>query len=137
MKSDTVATHKDLEVWRQSMDLAHDIYVISASFPKEELYGLSAQARRSAISIPSNIAEGAGRQSKREFVQFLYVALGSAAELETQLLLAGRMRFCAVDTPLERLHRVRKMLVGLIHSLKRGLGSPTRHSSPVTRYPSS
>ena len=75
------------------MDLASDIYMVIARFPKEEVYGLSMQIRRSAVSIPSNIAEGAARISSKEFIQFLSIALGSAAELETQLLLAKRIGF--------------------------------------------
>jgi four helix bundle protein len=81
-------THKDLKIWIESMDMVTYVYKITALFPKEEMYSLTSQIRRSTVSIPSNIAEGAGRRSKKEFNQFLYVALGSLAELETQLLIA-------------------------------------------------
>jgi four helix bundle protein len=81
-------THKDLIIWTDSIVLVTNIYKITSSFPKEEIYGLTSQIRRSAVSIPSNIAEGAGRRSEKEFIQFLYIALGSLSELETQILVA-------------------------------------------------
>jgi len=112
------------------MDLATEIYTVTARFPKEEVYGLSMQTRRSAVSIPSNIAEGAARNSSKEFIQFLHIALGSVAELETQLLLARRMGFLSESTLLDKLDLVRKMLIALVRSLK---SKPvTRHPSPVT-----
>jgi len=81
-----VKTHRDLDVWKNRIELVKKIYILTKDFPKEEIYTLTSQIRRSAISIPSNIAEGAARNSKKEFIQFLYIALGSAAELETQLI---------------------------------------------------
>ncbi|MFD2552336.1 four helix bundle protein [Bizionia sediminis] len=89
----TVKSHKDLNVWRESMNLVEDIYAISKYFPKEEQFGLTSQMRRSAVSIPSNIAEGAGRKGEREFARFLYIALGSLSESETQLEIAVRLKF--------------------------------------------
>jgi four helix bundle protein len=83
--------HKDLDVWVKSMDLVTDIYRATKTFPKDEMYGLTNQIRRAVISIPCNIAEGASRNSKKEFIQFLYVSLGSASELETQLLISERL----------------------------------------------
>lgn len=71
-----IKNHKDLEVWKKSMDLVSNIYKITESFPNKEIYGLTNQIRRSAVSVPSNIAEGAARSSKKEFIQFLYIALG-------------------------------------------------------------
>jgi len=123
-------SHKDLEVWQRAMDLASEIYAITAQFPKEEVYGLSMQARRCAVSIPSNIAEGAARNSTKEFIQYLHVSLGSVAELETQLLLAKKMSFMGENRSFDILEQVRKMLVGLLRALKQK--SVTRHSSPVT-----
>jgi four helix bundle protein len=123
-------SHKDLEVWQLAMDLASEIYAITARFPKEELYGLSMQARRCAVSIPSNIAECAARKSTKEFIQYLHVALGSVAELETQLLLAKKMSFIGDNRSFDMLEQVRKMLVGLLRALKQK--PVTRHSSPVT-----
>jgi len=125
-----IKSHRDLEVWQRAMDLASEIYAVTSRFPKEEVYGLSLQARRSAVSIPSNIAEGAARNSTKELIQSLHVALGSVAELETQLLLAQRIGFIANTDSLDTLNQVRKMLVSLLGSLKRK--PVTRHSSPVT-----
>lgn len=81
-------SHKELTVWQKSMELAEEIYKITAHFPKAEIYGLSSQMQRAAVAIPSNIAEGAKRSHKLEYIQFLSISNGSAAELETQLLLA-------------------------------------------------
>ena len=113
-----IRMHKDLDVWKESMRLAKEIYVLTERFPKEEMYGLTSQMRRSAVSIPSNIAEGAGRNSNKEFVQFLYISLGSLAELETQILLSkefGLLQGEVVDRSIER---IRRMLLGLIDYLK-------------------
>ena len=88
LENNTIRTHKDLDVWKESILLVKDIYEISSNFPKEEIYGLTLQIRRNATSIPSNIAEGAARNTKKEFLKFLYIALGSLSELETQLIIA-------------------------------------------------
>ena len=85
--------YTDLIVWQRGMLLAESIYEITAHFPKEEQFGLISQMRRAAVSIPSNIAEGHGRGNKKEFVYFLRVARGSAAEIQTQLLLSARLSF--------------------------------------------
>ena len=84
-------THKSLDVWQVAVNLAQNIYGVTRRFPKEELFGLTTQMRRCAISIPSNIAEGSARQGDKEFIQFLYVAAGSASELDTQLEIARRV----------------------------------------------
>jgi four helix bundle protein len=86
-------THKDLDVWKMSVNLVTDIYKITSKFPKEELYGLTSQIRRSSVSIPSNIAEGAARKSDKEFIQFLHIALGSCMELETQIIISKNLTF--------------------------------------------
>ena len=112
-------THKDLKVWNQAMALAEEVYAITRRFPKEEFYGLTLQSRRAAVSIPCNIAEGAARHSKKEFLRFLSIALGSVAELETQLLLAQRIRFIDSNPTSSRIEEVRKMIIGLIRSLGR------------------
>ena len=83
-----MAGYRDLKVWQASMQLAGDIYRLSAQFPKFEVYGLASQIQRSAVSVPSNIAEGHGRNSPKEFYHFLGIAAGSLSELETQLMLA-------------------------------------------------
>ncbi len=119
MTSDEVRTHKDLQVWKEAMKLAKEVYTLSARFPKEEVYGLSTQLRRSAVSIPSNIAEGAARSSTKEFIQFLYIALGSLAELETQLLLAKELGLADDQQPPQMVSGVRRMLVALIGKLKK------------------
>jgi len=112
--------HKDLDVWKKSMDLVEYIYKKTKDFPKEEVYSLTSQIRRAVTSIPSNIAEGAARNSKKEYIQFLYIALGSAAELETHLIIAERLGYL-VDSAdsFTRLNDIKKMLVGLISYLKK------------------
>ena len=107
--------HKDLDVWKQSMMLAEDIYTITKNFPADEKYGLSSQIKRAVVSIPSNIAEGAGRKGDKEFIQFLYIAMGSLSELETQLILANRLQFInSIEIYLSQIEKIKKMLFGLI-----------------------
>ena len=107
--------HKELDVWKTGVEPVAEVYVATKSFPKEELYGLTNQLRRAAVSIPSNIAEGAARQTQKEFVQFLYIALGSVAEVETQLVIAEKLHYIADGIPLfNRVTSLRKMLHGLI-----------------------
>ncbi|MEK7236948.1 MAG: four helix bundle protein [Nitrospirota bacterium] len=130
MAEKTVVTHKDLEVRKKAMDLAAHIFSLTLQFPKEELYGLTSQVRRSAVSIPSTIAEGAARHSRKEFIQFLHIASGSVAELETQLLLAIRMGFISGDIVISHVEEVRKLLLGLLRSLKKK--PVTHHSSLIT-----
>ncbi len=110
---------KDLKVWQEAMDVVVEIYARLSDFPKEELFGLTSQMKRSVISIPSNIAEGAGRRSNAEYVRFLYIALGSASELETQIEIAYRLGFVNESTTFEaKVRRVKSMLSSLIKSLK-------------------
>ena len=112
-----VRTHKDLDVWKKSMSFVTQLYKVTATFPKEEIYGLTNQMRRAAISIPSNIAEGAARKSNKEFIQFLHIALGSCVEIETQLIISKNLKFMDDESFLE-LDRERdeigRMLFGLI-----------------------
>jgi len=111
--------HKNLDVWRDSIDLVAEVYSISSSFPKDEVYGLTSQMRRSAVSIPSNIAEGAARQTEKEFIHFLYVASGSNAELETQLIIAKKLNFIQdIDCLQQKVVLVQKKLHGLIRHYK-------------------
>jgi four helix bundle protein len=113
--------YKDLIVWQKAMDLAEQIYLLSHSFPREELYGLTSQIRRAAVSVPSNIAEGHARQSTAEFKNFLSIALGSLAEVDTQQLLAQRLLYIASGHALRAealITEVRKML----HTLAAKLG---------------
>ena len=112
--------HKDLEVWKQSMELVDLVYRITKDFPHEELYGLVNQMRRAAISIPSNVAEGAARSGKKQFNQFLRVALGSLSELETQVLVAQRQGYLEdEEAVLRHIGTVRRLLLGLIRHLKK------------------
>jgi four helix bundle protein len=106
----TVVTHKNLELWKKAMDLAAQIYSLTLQLPKEDLYGLTSQVRRSTVLIPSNIAEGTARHSRNEFIQLFHIASGSVAELETQLLLAIQMWLISGDHLLSRIEEVRKLL---------------------------
>lgn len=92
-----MGTHKDLDVWKRAMDLVDVVYDCTELFPKDEIYGLCSQMRRCAVSIPSNIAEGCGRNNKGELIQFIGVARGSLAELETQLIIANRRLYISDD----------------------------------------
>lgn len=106
--------HHDLKVWQDAMGLARAVYALSAAFPPEERFGLTAQMRRSAVSVPSNIAEGCGRGGQRELPQFLYIARGSLSELETQLRLAGDFGFCDPADVLTQVESLFALLAGLI-----------------------
>jgi four helix bundle protein len=115
-------THKDLIVWNKSMDLVEDIYRITETFPKKEIYGLTSQLRRAAVSIPSNIAEGSARQNTRELIQFLYIALGSLSEIETQVEIALRLKYCDdILKPKNKIDEIRRMLTTMIATLKKRL----------------
>lgn len=116
-----IVSHKDLLVWQKAMDLVSVIYTLTRNFPKDEIYGLSSQLKRAAISIPSNIAEGRIRSGTKEFLHFLRIALGSVAELDTQLEIARREKFISETRYTEVMNRVDeigRMLSGLIVSLK-------------------
>jgi four helix bundle protein len=86
-------SHKDLDVWKKSIEMVTLVYKLTRDFPKDELYGLTNQMRRAAVSVPSNIAEGAGRNSSKEFLQFLSYATGSLSELETQIIIANHLGY--------------------------------------------
>jgi len=116
-----VKSYKDLVMWQKAMDLVVSVYRMTASFPKEEQYGLISQMRRCAVSIPSNIAEGRGRGSRKEFLRFVYIAYASGSELETQIEIAKRLKFVdddGVNPLLGSLTEVMKMLNSSIRSLK-------------------
>jgi four helix bundle protein len=115
-----VKSYRELVAWQKAMDLVEVVYRSTACFPKEEMYGLTSQVRRSAVSIPSNIAEGQGRTSTRDFLNFLSIAAGSLCEMETQLLLAQRLHYLAATAVAELLDRSAE--VGrLLHGLRRAL----------------
>lgn len=112
---------KELKVWQKSMDLVVDIYTVTTNFPTDEKFGLISQLRRCAVSIPSNIAEGAGRDSEKEFLYFLSIALGSSFELETQLILSQRLNLLTkqnLEDLLSLNNYVQNMIVKLRLSLK-------------------
>ena len=88
-----MATHKELIAWQKGIQLVKEVYRLTQSYPKEEVFGLTSQIRRCAVSIPSNIAEGCARRSDKELIQFLHIALGSAAELETQLIISKELSY--------------------------------------------
>lgn len=114
--------HKKLDAWKLSMDLANDVYRETEKFSNLEKIGLSAQMRRNAISVPSNIAEGAARQTKKEFRNFLYIAQGSLSELDTQSELARRLNYIDEKTQRsldERMERIDKTITGLIRHLNK------------------
>ncbi len=108
--------HKELDIWKESMDLVEEIYKMIKPFPKDELYGLSSQMKRSAISIPSNIAEGAARNSRKEYIRFLHIALGSLSELETQVIISKRLNF--IDTEVELLDLINKIRSKTLNFIK-------------------
>jgi four helix bundle protein len=123
---------KDLEVWKRGIDLVEDVYSLTAKFPANEQFGLVSQMRRAVVSIPSNIAEGQGRRNVKEFVQFLYIAKGSLAEIETQLIICERLGLISDLTELtDRMKVLRMMLIGLINKLS---NSP-KPQNPKTPQP--
>ena len=109
-------SYRDLEVWKLSIDFVKKVYQVTHNFPASEKFGLINQIRRAAVSIPANIAEGQGRNSIKEFKQFLAISLGSLAELETQLIIAKEIEYLTLNelnTLLATLDRIRKMIRGL------------------------
>ena len=109
-------SYRDLEVWKLSIDFVKKVYQVTHNFPDSEKFGLINQIRRAAVSIPSNIAEGQGRNSTKEFKQFLAISLGSLAEPETQLIIAKEIEYLTqngLDALLSPLDRIRKMIKGL------------------------
>lgn len=120
----TYTTHRELVAWQQAMLLAEIVYRETADFPKEEIFGLTRQIKASAVSVPSNIAEGCARNTLPEYVHFLGIACGSIAELETQLELAIRLGFInAGATSLKQANRAARLLRALRKSLKAIIGS--------------
>jgi len=113
-----VKTHKDLDIWKRGIGLVEQIYLRTKSFPREEIYCLTSQLRRAAVSFPSNIAEGAARSSIKEYIQFLYIALSSLSEVETQVIIARKFGYLSVDGLLEEVESLRKMTLNLIKYLK-------------------
>ena len=120
--TETINSYLDLRVWQEAMSLAEACYFATKDFPRDELFGMTSQIRRSAASIPANIAEGYGRESTGAYLQFLRIAQGSLKEVETHLLLALRVKIGTqplIGPALERCQDVGKMLRGLIRSLEK------------------
>jgi four helix bundle protein len=116
-----IKSHRDLIVWQKAMDLVEAVYTATASFPKEETYGLTSQIRRAVVSIPANIAEGQGRRLSKEYLYFLANARGSLLELDTHLEIAVRLRYLEVkkhSALKERLDDVGRMLNGLMRAVE-------------------
>lgn len=121
VETKSTGTYEDLRVWRRAMDLVLSVYRCTSSFPKQEVYGLTSQMRRSAVSVPSNIAEGKGRYSRKELLQFLFHARGSLLELRTQITIAREIGFLGHDegqTLIGDTDEVGKLLNGLINRFK-------------------
>lgn len=117
----TVKSYRDLNVWKKAVDLVTDVYRLTAEFPKNEAFGLTSQIQRAAVSLPSNIAEGHARNSDKKFNHFLGISLGSLAELETQLIIAERLRYVKTDQVvimLQNCDNIGKMLRGLKKTVK-------------------
>jgi four helix bundle protein len=118
---DNIRSFRELTVWQKSVDFTEPIYALTRAFPKEELYGLVSQMRRAAVSIPTNIAEGHGRNSRGEFLYSLGVSRGSLAELETEIEVATRLQFLNTqqrENLLCQSDEIGRMLSGLIRSLR-------------------
>ena len=127
MKPHAVRSHKDLVLWQKAFDLAIEVHKATSEFPRFELFGLVAQLRRASVSVPSNIAEGSARKSTREFLQFLRIARGSLAEMQTQLHLAKAVgylpdaTFSEIDPKVEEVGRIlNAVVVGLLRRLRTG-----------------
>lgn len=113
--------YKQLDVWKLGIGLVKKAYLLTQQFPKQEVYGLTSQLRRAAVSIPSNIAEGCARKNQKEFQQYLFVALGSLAELETQLVISselGYVEYDSVQDVFNLVNKLRAMILNLVRSLK-------------------
>jgi len=109
-------THHELTVWKKSIDFVTTVYKITEEYPKTEIYGLTNQVRRAVVSVPSNIAEGAARTSKKEFSHFLSISLGSISEVETQLIVSRNLNYITneqLENLLSELIEIRKMIIGL------------------------
>jgi len=113
-----VRKHHKLLAWQESVSLVKQVYEISARYPKEELYGLTSQIRRAAISVPSNIAEGAARDSSTEFARFLIIARGSLSELETQLLIAKELGYYHEENIFDKIDNIFALIGGLLKKVR-------------------
>jgi four helix bundle protein len=126
-----ISSYRDLDVWKQSRLLVKSVYQLTKTFPKEEQFGLTNQLRRAAISVPSNIAEGSGRNHSKDSTQFFFIARGSLYEIETQLIIASDLEFISVnqlDQVLEQVTRCKKLINGFINYFQK----QTTNQQPTT-----
>jgi len=117
----TIKTYRDLAVWNKGRELVKTVYLLTRQFPKEELYGLTSQLKRAVISVPSNIAEGHSRSGTKDFIHFISIAIGSLAEVETQILLSLDLGFTKeidIKEIISQIHELQRMLHALRTSLK-------------------
>lgn len=122
-----IKSYRDLQVWRLAINLSTEVYTATSSFPKNELFGLCSQLQRAAVSVASNIAEGHARESTKEYLRFISIALGSLAELETQFIISNNLNYINqvnLDGILEKTSEIGRMLRGLQKSLKAKLVDP-------------
>jgi four helix bundle protein len=120
----SIRSYQDLAIWKKAMELVVQVYHLTRHFPREEMHGLTSQMRRAAVSIPTNIAEGWGRGSRKEYIQFLRIARGSLLELETLLAISRSLRYLSqedMQATLALVEEISRMLSGLIASLKKGM----------------
>ena len=110
--------HKDLDIWKLGIELVEKIYKITKSFPESERFGLISQMQRSAVSYPSNIAEGAARNSLKEYIHFLYISLGSLSELETQLIISQKLGYHNDNSIFENIEKIRRKHLNFIKYMK-------------------
>jgi len=118
--TEKIKNFQDLRIWQIGIEVVKDVYILTKKFPKEELYGLTSQMRQSAVSIPSNIAEGFRRYHNKEYKQFLYIALGSCAELETQIIIANELDYTNDNSKTEVIEKIKyicRMTIKLINKL--------------------
>ncbi|OGN96588.1 MAG: hypothetical protein A2Z77_01080 [Chloroflexi bacterium RBG_13_51_36] len=125
----TIRNYQDLEVWQKAMDLVEDCYRLTMGFPDNEIYGLSSQLQRSAVSVPANIAEGRERGRTKEFLHHLSIAYGSLAELETHILIARRLNYVDEETLRQLMDRVAE-IGRMLNGLRGSLGHKTRSLIP-------
>jgi four helix bundle protein len=117
-------THKDLDLWKTSMDLVLEIYRITRHYPKEEVYGMISQMRRAAVSVPSNISEGAARKHPKEFIRFLQISSGSLSELETQVIISNQLSWITEQEYIKvigMINTLRAQMTGLERALQKKL----------------
>ena len=116
-----ISSYKDLEVWKLARILVKNVYIITKDYPKSELFGITSQIRRAAVSVPANIAEGFARHGTRDYISFISVAIGSLAELETLLILSEDIGYADTQKQVEEITRLQKMLYALRNSLRNKL----------------